>query len=180
MNTQTINTQILTVRSSHNPRFHSLFTVAITALAFLVMAFGAMQAHAQGLVEKPCRRSIHSAAGYTANIESAQAFAVAANAAKHCADVTDPDGNTLFGVAQNGDIVTADGYTLTTKGAVYAGKGQPVVQLDPSFGIYRTAGGYELGYDAEQGARTVTTPAGQTFRIENNPRQLFPSGLYYD
>lgn len=124
--------------------------------------------------------AIQSAAGYSANIESDRKFGTQVNGKEHRLHVTDPDGNSLFAFGQNGEIATPDGWTFGADGQARDDKGNPPGQLDPSINIYRTPGGYELSFDKEQGVRTVQTPAGQRFRVEDMPRQLYPSGLYYD
>ncbi len=133
-----------------------------------------------GGVTGPYRLGIQSAAGFSANVESEIEFAIGTNGMDHNAYVADADGNYLFAFAQNGDITTLDGYTLTTGGEVKDAKGRPINQLNPSFNITRTPGGYELGWDKANGTRSVRTPAGQLFTIEDMPRHLCPSGLYYD
>ena len=103
---------------------------------------------------------LRSAAGYSASIESDREFTVTANAREHCAAVSGPNGNYLFDVGQTGDLRTAEGVEVTADEEALAAK--------------------DKGQDKARGARTVRTPEGQTFRIEDAPRHMNPSGLYYD
>ena len=103
---------------------------------------------------------IRSAAGYSAGIDSDREFTVTANAREHSAAVSGPNGNYIFDVGQAGEIRTAEGVEVTADEEALAAK--------------------DRGQDKARGARTIRTPEGQTFRIEDAPRHMNPAGVYYD